>query len=555
MQITNKLARMATTTGALSQLVPSMAKAGLLSSEGSAKALLKTLPVVLRYRFTTAREIEQAANAVPDRIALIDDEGELTFAQLREQAQSVAKWLLSLQLDEIHLGIMARNGRGIITPLAAKGFAGAHAYLLNIGSSPEQLKAIMVRDGINVLVIDEEFADRLPSADELGDIPVVIAHREQTPSPRAAELKTLAEIVTEFGPTTSKGKAIKLPTFPKHGYVVLMSSGTTGTPKGVVRSEPTVPTVVASMLKHVPWRSGMRIFMTASIFHTWGWGCLNIAYAARCTVITRRVFNPEQQLEDIAKHKVEGLISSPIFLKEKVHLPGDTSSLKFIFSSGNALSPWLVKETHKRFGKILCNMYGSTEISGVAVASMEDVAKNPTIAGNVLAGTDVAVINDEGQPAKPYEAGRIFCANSTTLEGYTDPEIPVNTYKHMVQIGDRGYFDDQGKLYVLGRADDMIIVGGENVYPRSVEDVLEPMPGVADLYAGGVDDDEMFARIAVWVVREDSAEGRALTKESVQEWVRVKLAHHSVPRDVHFVDELPRNATGKVVRKLLDEKS
>lgn len=554
MQITNKLARMATTARALGQLVPSMARAGLLSAEGSTKALLSTVPVVVRYRFTTAREIEQAANAVPDRTALIDDDGELTFAQLRDHAQAVAKWLLSLELDEIHLGIMARNGRGIITPLAAKGFAGAHTYLLNIGSAPEQLKSIIERDGINVLVIDEEFVHRLPSAEELGDIPVVIAHREDTPDPRAAGLRTLEGIVTEFGPKTTKGKDIKLPIFPKHGYVVLMSSGTTGTPKGVVRSEPTVPTVIASMLEHVPLRSGMRIFLTASIFHTWGWGCLNIAYGARCTVITRRVFNAQQQLEDIAKHKVEGLISSPIFLKEKVHLPGDTSSLKFIFSSGHALSPWLVKETHKRFGKILCNMYGSTEISGVAVASMDDIAKNPTIAGNILAGTDVVVLGDNDEPARPYETGRIFCANSTTLKNYTDPDIPVNMYKHMVQIGDRGYFDNEGKLYVLGRADDMIIVGGENVYPRSVEDVLEEMPGIADLYAGGVDDDEMFARIAVWIVREDSEAGRALTADSIQEWVRVKLAHHSVPRDVHFVDKLPRNTTGKVVRNLLTQK-
>lgn len=552
MKITDKLARMATTTGALSQLVPSMAKAGLLSSEGNTAAFLKGIPVIMRYRFTTAREIEQAANVVPERIALIDDEGELTFEELRNHAQAVAKWLISLELDEIHLGIMARNGRGIITPLAAKGFAGAHSYLLNIGSSPEQLRGIIKRDGINVLVIDEEFVERLPSKEELGDMPVIVAYREETPSPRAEGLKDLTEIVAEFGPGTDKANEIKLPTFPKHGNVVLMSSGTTGTPKGVVRSEPTVPTVVASMLKHVPWHSGMRIYMTASIFHTWGWGCLNIAYAARCTVITRRVFDAQQQLEDIEKYKAEGLITSPIFLKEKVTLPGDTSSLRFIFSSGHALSPWLVKETHKRFGKILCNMYGSTEISGVAVASMEDIAKNPTIAGNVLSGTDVVVVNDDDEEAKPYEAGRIFCSNSTTLEGYTDPDIPVKTFKHMVQIGDRGYFDDQGKLYVLGRADDMIIVGGENVYPRSVEDVLEPMPGIADLYAGGVDDDDTFARIAVWIVREDSEEGRALTKEAIQEWVLVKLAQHSVPRDVHFVDELPRNATGKVVRRLLD---
>lgn len=117
----------------------------------------------------------------------------------------------------------------------------------------------------------------------------------------------------------------------------------------------------------------------------------------------------------------------------------------------------------------------------------------------------------------------------------------------MVQIGDRGYLDADGYLYVLGRADDMIIVGGENVYPRSVEEVLEEMPGIADMYAGGVDDPETFKRIAVWIVRSADAAGEAVTEEAVQQWVAHHLAEHSIPRDVHFVNSLPRNPTGKVV--------
>lgn len=138
-----------------------------------------------------------------------------------------------------------------------------------------------------------------------------------------------------------------------------------------------------------------------------------------------------------------------------------------------------------------------------------------------------------------------------SLTGYTDPTIPIQRVGDLVQIGDRGYIDENNYLFVLGRADDMIIVGGENVYPRSVEEVLEPMAGIADLYASGVEDEAMFERIAVWIVREDSPEGAALTEDSIRDWVKNNLAEHSIPRDVHFVDSLPRNATGKVIPRML----
>lgn len=164
----------------------------------------------------------------------------------------------------------------------------------------------------------------------------------------------------------------------------------------------------------------------------------------------------------------------------------------------------------------------------------------------------MVILDDNDLPCPTGTPGRIFCHNSVTLIGYTDPTIPLKRYGSLVQIGDRGYLDKDGYLYVLGRADDMIIVGGENVYPRSVEEVLEEMPGVADMYAGGVDDAATFKRIAVWVVRGNNQAGAELTEDSVRDWVANKLAEHSVPRDVHFVEFLPRNPTGKVVPSKLE---
>ena len=146
---------------ALGRFVPALYNAGLISHQGGAKAQLNLLPNLARYRFTTAREIEQGYLACPERLALIDDDGTLTYRQLRSHAQNFARYLESLELPEIRLGVMARNGRGIIIPLGAKGYAGAGIYLLNVGSSPEQLAGCIEENGINVHVIDDEFIDRV----------------------------------------------------------------------------------------------------------------------------------------------------------------------------------------------------------------------------------------------------------------------------------------------------------------------------------------------------------------------------------------------------------
>ncbi|MBK4151837.1 AMP-binding protein [Corynebacterium macginleyi] len=525
---------------ALSQFVPALFKAGIVTHQGGVKGQLKLLPNLARYRFTTAREIEQAYLTCPDRLALIDDDGTLTYRQLRSHTQNFARYLQSLQLPEIRLGVMARNGRGIIIPLGAKGYVGAGIYLLNVGSSPEQLAGCIEENGINVLVIDDEFIDRVhPDL----DIPIIIGH-----DTGASDLPKLDKIV-------KNPLDVALPAFPKHGPIVLMSSGTTGIPKGIVRPEPTLPVVFASIVDTIPWRADQRVHMTTSIFHTWGWGCINIAFGLRNTVVTRRVFEPEQVLDDVQRYRLDGMISSPIFFKRMVDLDPegtfDTSSLIFIASAGNALTPQVVKDTNARFGPILCNVYGSTELALASTATMEQVAENPDVVGKVANGTKLRILDKEGRPVPRGEVGEIYLTNSTAMTGFTNPKLKLNRVDGLLSIGDLGYIDKQGFLHVVGRADDMIIVGGENVHPQSVTEVLEAMPGIDEVYATGVEDSETFSRIAVWAVPTADAAGRDLTADAIRTWVHDKLAEHSVPRDVHFVSKLPRNATGKVVPRLL----
>ena len=519
------------------RFVPAVTRAGFVSAEGGPRAALALAPNLARYWFTTAREVEQGAAAAPDRIALIDDTGVLTYRQLRDDSRSLAKWLLALQdergLDELRIGVMARNGRGIILPLAAKGYAGAHIFLLNIGSSPEQLAGIFAENDINVLFIDDEFADRLPANTD--GITIVRAHED------GGEGISIGQVVR-------RDVDRQLPRWPKHGNLVLMSSGTTGIPKGIVRPEPRMPFVVAGYLEAIPWRAGDTVQLTASLFHTWGWSALQVALATRSTIVTRRIFDPEACFRDIQRYRCDGLISSPIFFKQMLDLQEnyDTSSLRYLASAGNAVSPALLRRTTERFGPILANIYGSTELALAAAASPEQMQADPTTVGKVPPGTVLKLYDDQGKEVRPGETGRIFLYNETALRGYTNPATEMVEIDGLVEMGDLGYLDDDGDLHVQSRNDDMIIVGGENVHPQSVVEVLEDMPGVGEVYAHGVDDEQMFKRIAVWVVR--SAD---ITADAVRDWVRAHLADHSIPRDVHFVDELPRNAVGKVVPRFL----
>ena len=519
------------------RFVPAVTRAGFVSAEGGPRAALALAPNLARYWFTTAREVEQGAAAAPDRIALIDDTGVLTYRQLRDDSRSLAKWLLALQdergLDELRIGVMARNGRGIILPLAAKGYAGAHIFLLNIGSSPEQLAGIFAENDINVLFIDDEFADRLPA--DTNGITIVRAHED------GGEGLSIGQVVR-------MDVDRQLPRWPKHGNLVLMSSGTTGIPKGIVRPEPRMPFVVAGYLEAIPWRAGDTVQLTASIFHTWGWSALQVALATRSTIVTRRIFDPDACFRDIQRYRCDGLISSPIFFKQMLDLQEsyDTSSLRYLASAGNAVSPALLRRTTERFGPILANIYGSTELALAAAASPEQMQADPTTVGKVPPGTVLKLYDDQGREVRPGETGRIFLYNETALRGYTNPATEMVEIDGLVEMGDLGYLDDDGYLHVQSRNDDMIIVGGENVHPQSVVEVLEDMPGVGEVYAHGVDDEQMFKRIAVWVVK--SAD---ITADAVRDWVRAHLADHSIPRDVHFVDELPRNAVGKVVPRFL----
>lgn len=534
-------------------LIPVL-RSDIVAKGGGIRGKFALVEGIARYGFSTARQMRYAAFHDPEQRAIIDDIGERTYRELLTDTEALARALQRRGLGKgSRIGVMCRNSRAIIYALGAKGFIGARIYLLNIGSSAEQLANSLVEHELDLLVIDEEFAERLP--EDLGGCGVIIGHAEDLDNPqvRDSSWPTFQQVI-DSAPSSEEEK---LPLFPKRDRIVIMSSGTSGTPKGVSMQDPVIPTPLITLVTEVPWRRNMMTQMSASMFHAWGWGNINLIIAHRATVILRRHFDPQQAMEDLVNYQAEGIISSPIFLKEQLRVAEegnyDVSSVKMIFSSGHAIGPDLVRGIQEKFGPVLTNYYGSTEASSCVIGTSEDLAADPTVSGRPVAGVRIKILDNDGRELGPNQVGRIFCRGRMTMKEYTNPRDKMVIERGLLEIGDKGYFTEDGRLYVVGRNDDMIIVGGENVYPKSVTEALEPMPGIRDLFVKGVEDEETFARLAVWIVREDDETGQKLSKKDVQEWVLDKLAEHSVPRDVVFVDKLPYNPTGKVMPRELPD--
>jgi fatty-acyl-CoA synthase len=235
-------------------------------------------------------------------------------------------------------------------------------------------------------------------------------------------------------------------------------------------------------------------------------------------------------------------------LPESARSAYDLSGLRVVASSGSALPGDLALAWMDAFGDNLYNIYGSTEVAYASIAQPDDLRAAPTSAGRPPWGTVVKVLDPTGAEVAPGEPGRIFVGNTLLFEGYTG-----GGHKEIVDglmsTGDLGRFGPDGRLYVEGRDDEMIVSGGENVFPKEVEDCLVRHAGVVDAAAIGVDDADFGQRLRAFVVLAEDAQG--VTGETLQDWVRENLARYKVPREIVVVPELPRNATGKVLKREL----
>ena len=524
-------------------VVRTLVRAGLVAPQRPDK-YLRTLAVVRRQGVTALTGIGLSAVRCPDRTALVDERGSLTWAELDAHADALAVGLAEQLGDRPGpIAVLCRNHRGFIEALAASTRLGRDALLLNTGFSGPQLADVLDREDAALLVYDEEFAPLLEEARSRVAPAEVVAWADQ---PGDA---TTVDLLIERHHGTHPAK----PASP--GRTILLTSGTTGTPKGARLSGGGGASSLAAMFDRIPWRAEQTTVVAAPMFHAWGFGQLAVSATLACTVVMRRRFDPEATLELVDRSGATGLAVVPVMLERIVDLPDealdryDLGSLRFVTASGSRMRPDALIRFMDRFGDIVFNSYNATEAGLISCATPADLRAAPDTAGRPVAGTDLRILDDEGHELTTGEVGRIAVRSDSHFDGYTSGESKDFAAGFMVS-GDVGRLDENGLLFVVGRDDEMIVSGGENVYPLEVEEALNAHDDVREAAVVGVDDDQYGQRLAAFVVLEPD---RQTTADDLKGHVKAQLAGYKVPRDLTFVEELPRNASGKIVkRQLLD---
>ncbi|MFJ9314419.1 AMP-binding protein [Pimelobacter simplex] len=485
-----------------------------------------------------------AAVRDPRGAALVDERGTLTWQDLQDRSAALAAGLLDAAGGPVEtVAILCRNHRGFVDALLASSRLGASALLLNTGFSGPQLADVMDREGARVILYDEEFAAVV--ADARARVPGLVEVLGWTEAPLADGVLGIEGLVARYA-----GQAPPRPARP--GRIVLLTSGTTGTPKGARRSGGGADEL-AGMLEKIPWRGGETVVVAAPMFHAWGFGQLVIAATMTCTVVTRRRFDPEATLGLVDEHRASGLSVVPVMLERIMDLPAGVldryrlSTLRFVSASGSRMRPQSVTAFMDRYGDVVHNSYNATEAGQISVAQPADLRHAPDTAGRPVRGTLLRVVDDAGRDVPVGEVGRILVRGVSPFDGYTAGAEKEFLDGAMVS-GDVGRLDAEGRLYVVGRDDDMIVSGGENVYPIEVEKVLGAHPAVREVVVIGVDDAAYGQRLAAYVVLTGAD---AVSTDELKAHVKAQLAGYKVPREVVVLDALPRNATGKVmVREL-----
>src|SRR6201995_2152889 len=488
------------------------------------------------------------ARRTPHRAAIIDDDGEFTYQELDGAATAGAPGLLAKGVrGGDGVAILARNHRWFAVAEFGCARVGARIILLNSSFSGPQIKEVAEREGAKLIIYDDEYTKDVSKAEPpLGKLRALGTTPDGEDSGSTDE--TLADVVAQ----QSKSPA---PKASKHSSIIILTSGTTGTPKGANRSTQPTLAPIGGILSHVPFKANEVTSLPAPMFHALGFLHATIGMFLGSTLVLHGKFKPAGVLEDIEKYKVTAIVVVPVMLArildalEKMDEKPDLSSLRIIFASGSALGADLAERTLKDIGPVIYNMYGSTEIAFATIAEPKHLQHNSSTAGPVVKGVRVKIFDEHGKEVPQGGGGGVFVGTTFPFEGYTGG-AKKQIIDGMLSSGDVGYFDEHGLLYISGRDDEMIVSGGENVFPAEVEDCISGHPDVVEATAIGVEDKEWGHRLRAFVVKKDKAN---LDEDTVKKHVKDQLAKYKVPREVVFLDELPRNPTGKILKRELRE--
>ncbi|WP_031070040.1 AMP-binding protein [Streptomyces sp. NRRL S-118] len=521
-------------------MLRALLRSGLLRP-GRPWRLARQLLALWKWGLGPAGQVYTAAARSPDMVAIVDEDGQVTYGELLRRVKELSQTLQEFPARRV--GVLSRNHRGAVEGMAAALVAGADAVLLNTQLKSPQLVQVVQEQGLDLLYHEAEFASSASAIPGV-EVPWKRLARIHVPELWAPRMSPAEQPTPRrrVSPRTSRRSA----------RVIMLTAGTTGVPKGAALSRPPGLAPLLSILSRIPLRVGDRIFIAVPLFGMWGHGALQAALSLRATVVLRRRFNPVETLRMVEKEGCTVLIAAPVMLERILELPHQPpASLRLVVVGGSALSGQLATRFMDAYGDVLYNVYGSTEASCVSLAVPSDLRRCPDTVGRPPQGIEVAILGPDGEPVPTGSVGRIFVRSAMLFGGYISSTSRIagpEQRRGMTATGDLGHLSDDGLLFVDGREDDMIISGGENVFPGPVEALIAALPQVREVAVIGVPDATYGQSLAAFVV---VREGMSLDAEQVRAHVRANLTRPSVPRDVTFLPELPRNPAGKVIPRNL----
>lgn len=495
---------------------------------------------LLRWGVGPAGGFIALAVRAPDQVGLIDEQGELTWGELHRRSNAVGHALLERGVSAgDKVAVMCRNHRGFVEAVLGATKVGADVLLLNTAFAGPQLAEVTEREQPVALIHDQEFTQLLAGAECGRRIVAWVDDESALLGAETLDQWALDNDTDDLTPPSQEAK------------VVILTSGTTGTPKGAPRQAGLEAAV--AMLSRIPLREGWRCHIAAPLFHTWGFAHVGLAMVLNTTIVLRRRFDPEEALRVTREQGCDSMVVIPVMLQRILELPEkildsqDLSKVQVVAASGSALPGDLALNWMDRFGDHLYNTYGSTEVAYATIADPTDLRAAPGTAGRAPYATTIRILDQDSRPVPPGETGRIFVGNGTLFEGYTGGG-GKEVLDGRMATGDVGRLDDHGRLFVEGRDDDMIVSGGENVFPQEIEDCLARHEEVVEASAIGVADEGFGQRLRAFVVLTDDA---SVDEQGLKDHVRANLANFKTPREIIVLEELPRNATGKVLKLAL----
>jgi acyl-CoA synthetase (AMP-forming)/AMP-acid ligase II/NAD(P)-dependent dehydrogenase (short-subunit alcohol dehydrogenase family) len=500
-----------------------------------------------RYGAGPAFLAAMAAELFGERPGIIDELGTVTFEEIERDGRRLAAALHS-HFDTAagqRVAIMCRNHRGYVHAAVAAARLGCDLVPLNSDFAAPQLADVLAREGVGAAIYDEEF-ERVFEDARFEGTRIVAWHEGDVGRP------TLDALISVGG---------EEPTAPREpGRMIMLTSGTTGTPKGATRSvrARALPALAVggffelARFKPTP-RSGEPFLVAPPLYHLYGMIGFSAAFGFGSPMLLRRRFDPEAVLAQIDRYHAGVIMAVPTMYKRIMDLPEttrrkyDTSSLRAAFTGAAPLPPELATTIMDEWGDILYNGYASTEVGSGTVATPADLRAAPGTVGRPMAGVKIKILDDEGLELPQGQTGRIFVGGPLQFDGYTGGGSK-QVIDGLMSSGDVGHFDAYGRLFIDGRDDDMILSGGENVFPQEVEELLVGHDAVADAAVFGVPDPDFGQRLAAMVVLKP---GASATEDELRDYVKAHLARYKVPREISFVEELPRTSTGKIQRRKL----